>query len=241
MAVPPMLFDILCRVARDQGGGRACAAGYPDLLVPPQQLSALLGEERAARIPVREDSMKITAWHGVGKVLDRIFESRNVFQELGYQLDVIDIHPARGDEIIVDLNLPLPANLENSYDLVLDTGTCEHCFNIGQAAVNLASLVRKGGYLIQAMPLNVFNHGFYNVNPTWFHDFYPVNGFRVEFLKGVANIVWDPQVFDLSPFDRFNEAPQNSMMIAVVKRETLVAPLKFPVQHKYAVNPGLAG
>jgi hypothetical protein len=31
------------------------------------------------------------------------------------------------------------------------------------------------------------------------------------------------------------------MMIAVVKRETLVAPLKFPVQHKYAVNPGLAG
>jgi hypothetical protein len=239
MAVPPMMFDLLCRVARDQGGGRACAAGYPDLLVPPQQLSALLGDGPAARVPVRADSQQIAAWHGVGKVLDKIFESRNVFHELGYELDVIDIHRARGDEIIVDLNLPLPADFGRTYDLVLDTGTCEHCFNIGQAAVNLASLVKKDGYLIQAMPLHVFNHGFYNVNPTWFHDFYPANGFRVQFLQGVANIVWNPQVFDLPAFERFNEAPANSMMIAVVKREAVV-PVKLPFQHKYAVNPGLA-
>lgn len=236
-----MMFDILCRVARDQGGGHACAAGYPDLLVPPDQLRALLGDERAARIPVREDSKKIAAWHGVGKALDKIFESRNVFHELGYQLDVIDIHPVRGDEIILDLNLPLPPDFGRAYDLVLDTGTCEHCFNIGQAAVNLASLVNKGGYLIQAMPLNVFNHGFYNVNPTWFHDFYPANGFKFLYLQGVSNIVWNPQPFDLPAFDRFSEAPQNSMIISVVRRETLVAPLKLPIQRKYATNPGLAG
>jgi hypothetical protein len=68
MAVPPMLFDIICRAARGQGGGRACAAGYPDLLVPPQQMSVLPGAGRAARIAVREDSHKIAAWHRVDRV-----------------------------------------------------------------------------------------------------------------------------------------------------------------------------
>ena len=233
-----MMFDILWRVTRDQGGGRACSAGYPDLLVPQQQLTALLGAERAARVPVREDSKKIAAWHGVSNMLSQIFESVSVFRELGYELDVIDIHPVRGNEIIVDLNRPLPADFRHSYELVLDTGTCEHCFNIGQAALNLASLVNKGGYLVQAMPLNAFNHGFYNVNPTLFHDFYPANGFQIQFLQGVSNIVWNPQVFDLAPFDRFHEAPPNSIMIAVLRRHT-VAPLTLPIQHKYQANPGL--
>ena len=234
-----MMFDVLWRVTRDQGGGRACSAGYPDLLVPSQQLTVLLGAERVARIAVREDSQKVLAWHRLENALDRVFESRSVFHELGYDLDVIDIHPVRGGEIIVDLNQCLPADFGRSYDLVLDSGTCEHCFNIGQAALNLASLVNKGGYLVQAMPLNAFNHGFYNVNPTWFHDFYPANGFQIQFLQGVSNIVWNPQVFDLPPFDRFHEAPPNSMMIAVLRRHT-VAPLTLPIQHKYQVNPGLS-
>lgn len=238
MAVPPLLFDIICHVARDQGGGRACAAGYPDLLVTPQQMSALLGAERTARIAMREDSHKIAAWHNVDKVLDRIFESHSVFRELGYQLDVIDIYASRGDEIIVDLNHPLPADYSQKYDLVLDTGTCEHCFNIGQAAINLASLVKKDGFLIQAVPLNMYNHGFYNVNPTWFHDFYSANGFQIQYLQGVANIVWNPQVFDLPAFDRIREVPPNSIIIAVVKREE-ISPFNLPTQHKYQVNPGL--
>ena len=93
MAIPPMMFDLICRVAQQQGGGRACAAGYPDLLVPAQQMSALLGAERTARLTVRTDSRKIAAWHGLEKVLDRVFDSHSVFRELGYQLDVIESMP----------------------------------------------------------------------------------------------------------------------------------------------------
>ena len=102
---------------------------------------------------------------------------------------------------------PYLPDFGRSYDLVLDTATCEHCFNIDQAALNLASLVSKGGYLIQAMPLNLFNHGVYNVNPTWFYDFYPANGFRFPYLQAVANIVWNPQPIDSPAFDRFSETP----------------------------------
>jgi len=238
MAIPPMMFDLICRVAQQQGGGRACAAGYPDLLVPAQQMSAVLGAERAARLTVRADSRKIAAWHGLEKVLDRVFDSHSVFRELGYQLDVIDIYAARGGEIIVDLNQPLPADFLLRYDLIIDPGTCEHCFNIGQAAINLAGMMKQGGFLVQVMPLNMLNHGFYNINPTWFHDFYPANGFQIQFLRGVSNIVWDPQVFDLPAFDRFREVPPDSLIIAVVKRQE-ISPFKLPTQHKYQVNPGL--
>ena len=99
-------------------------------------------------------------------------------------------------------------------------------------------MMKQGGFLVQVMPLNMLNHGFYNINPTWFHDFYPANGFQIQFLQGVSNIVWNPQVFDLPTFDRFREVPPDSLIIAVVKREE-ISPFKLPTQHKYQVNPGL--
>jgi len=238
VGIPAVLLEVLCNVASMRRGGLACSAGYPDLLVTEQQLAACLGTERAARIPVRPDSRAISAWHGVTGYLDKIFESEALFRELGYELDVIDLHAARGNEIIHDLNRPLPLDLHESYDLVLDTGTCEHCFNIGQAALNLAAIVSEGGYLVQAMPLNLYNHGFYNINPTWFHDFYPANGFRLHLFQGVSDILRDPRRFELPAYARFNDVPPNSSIIVVAERE-VVRPATMPVQHKYAANPSL--
>ena len=238
MATPALVLELIHRAAREQGGGSACSAGYPDLLVTAEQLSILLGADAVQRIPVRDDSANIIAWHQAGRWFDRVFDSASVFREMGYSLDVIDIQAARGDEIIVDLNFPLPPDFGRSYDLVLDPGTCEHCFHIGQAAMNLASLVKPQGYLIQAMPLNAFNHGFYNINPTFFYDFYPVNGFEILYLKGVSSIVTHPQIFDPLPFERFHEAPRNSIMILVAKR-LRAGNLQVPVQHKYQSNPKL--
>ncbi len=233
------MLDMVCQAAKEQGGGAACSAGYPDLLVSPRHLDDLLGAGASGEIPVRADSERILAWHGVTKLFDRVYDTVAVFHKLGYSLDVIDIHAARGNEIILDLNHPLPADFSRTYDLVLDTGTCEHCFNIGQAAINLASLVKTKGIIVQAMPLNSFNHGFYNVNPTWFHDFYPANGFSILFLRGVTNAVKSPEGFDLPAFERFFEVPRNSIMLLAARRDE-ARPLTMPVQHKYAVNPGLA-
>ena len=238
MAMPALILHFLVRAAREQGGGIACSAGYPDLLVTPAQLDELLGKNVAARIPVRNDSSNIIQWHGAGRFLDCIFDSEAVFRELGYQLDVIDIASARGNEIIIDLNEPVPQNFDRSYDILLDTGTCEHCFNIGQAAINLASMVKLGGYLIQAMPLNSYNHGFYNVNPTWFADFYPSNGFEILHLEGISDVVFNPQSFGLPLHDRFNQAPENSIILMVARRSEM-QDIRIPTQHKYVANPKL--
>ena len=240
MGIPALILEMICKVAAEQRGGLACSAGYPDILVTRQQLEACVGAQAAARIPVRPDSAKICAWHGVGGFIDSIFESVSLFKELGYELDVIDIQRARGDEILLDLNFPISADLHETYDLVVDSGTCEHCFNIGQAAMNLASLVRKDGVLIQGMPLNMFNHGFYNVNPTWFHDFYLSSGYRILFLKGVCDIVREPKLFELPPYSRFHVVPQNAGILLMARRES-IRPPTIPVQHKYVINPKLEG
>lgn len=240
MAIPAVLLNLICQAARRQRGRTACSAGYPDLLVTADQLTALLGADETLRVGTREDSEQILAWHGMRNVLDRVFDAADVFRELGYSLDVIDIVKARGDEILVDLNHPLPPDFRRRFDLVLDTGTCEHCFNMGQAALNLASIVEQNGLIIQCMPLNVFNHGFYNANPTWFFDFYPLNGFEIEYFKGVSDIALNPSFFDPPIHERFREVPLNSIMI-VIARRACVQDLKVPVQHKYLSNPFLRG
>ena len=234
------MLDYVCRAAEELGGGAACAAGYPDLLVRREHLVSLIGEERAARVPIRPDSREILAWHGMKQAFEGVYDARAIFAELGFTLDVVDIVAARGDEIILDLNRPLPAEFTRRYDLVVDTGTCEHCFHIGQAAMNLSQLVRKGGYIVQALPLNSFNHGFYNVNPTWFHDFYVANGFELRLLTGICNIVLAPKFVELPAHQGFAAAPEKTVCVVVAQRMTQTDPV-VPTQRKYADNPGLLG
>lgn len=240
MALPALMLDMIRQAAQEQSGGTLLSAGYPDMLARPEHLQAILGAERAAKLPMRPDSDAILSWHGLRGWIAQVPDSAAVLGALGYRLEVMDIHAARGDEMIVDLNLPLPESFDRRYDLVLDTGTCEHCFNIAQAAANLATLVKPNGFLIQALPLSSYNHGFYNVNPTWFHDFYPANGFTILVLKAVTGIVKEPKLFDLPPTARFNDAPPNAVMVMVARRDT-VKPIGFPVQSKYRANPDLKG
>jgi hypothetical protein len=237
MAVDPFFFDLICRAARETGGGTMCAAGYPDMLVGEAMIAQALGAEVMKTIPVHADSEKMRAWHGVGNLLPRILDSGAILSALGYRLTVIDVQRVRGDETVIDLNLPLPPDFSDTYDLVLDTGTCEHCFNIGQAALNLASLVKQNGLIIQGLPLNMYNHGFYNVCPTWFHDFFPANGFEVVLLYGVTDWLTQPKVFELPPYARFNDAPKNSGIVVVARRRE-VKTIQFPTQYKYRVSPG---
>ncbi len=238
MGIPVVILEMICKVAAEQRGGLACSAGYPDILVTQQQLEACVGAQAAARIPARPDSAEICAWFGVSDRIDRVVDSVSLFKELGYELDVIDLHTVRGNEILLDLNLPVTADLHETYDLVVDPGTCEHCFNIGQAAMNLAAMVREGGTLIQTMPLNMFNHGFYNINPTWVFDFYLNNGYRILFMKGICDTLREAKVFELPPYMRFYEVPQDSGILLVARRE-VVRPLRIPVQYKYVSNPTL--
>lgn len=193
--------------------------GYPDLVIP--DCVSLLG--------IKPEKFNDTGrWHGVGYCLP---ESVHVFEKLGSTLDCIDIHASRGVERMVDLNLPVDLG---DYDLVIDAGTIEHCFNIAQAIINAAQAVNVGGHIFHSPPLTMINHGFYNICPTFFHDFYTQNGFEIEHMSGYTKDKSGP-VDPTGRFETFSEAS----LYCVAKR-IIKGPLKFPQQTKYLKNPGLS-
>jgi len=157
---------------------RALSLGYPDLLVGPDVMVDLLGEETAVRLPVRADSDEVLRNHGVD--LPGVYESIATFEALGATLEIADIQAHVGPERVIDLNLPLPPELVAAYDLVIDPGTLEHCFNVGQTIINIARMIAMDGFVYHANPCYFINHGYHNLSPLFYADFYAVNGFEVQ-------------------------------------------------------------
>lgn len=219
---------------------RCLELAYPDLIASEAEIAGLFGAEAARDLPVRPDSEAILRHHGMTGRLPAVFDTHALFERLGLQVEVIDIAVNRGMERIVDLNDPLPADLHQRFDLLIDTGTLEHCFNVGQAFKNTCEAMRQGGLIVHGAPLNRFNHGFWSFNPTLYYDFLGDNGFKILWLKGVqAGPGMQPKAFELPPFQRFNEAPAGSAIVAIFERHQ-VQPIVWPVQRKYRPAPRAA-
>lgn len=202
--------------------GEVLSLGYPDILVPQDKLESLFG----VRV---EKTTSFGGWHGVKFPLP---ESVEFFEKLGARLTCIDIYASRGCEQIVDLNYPVDVG---QYDLVIDGGTIEHCFHIGQALLNSAGAVKPGGRILQGNPMNMMNHGFYNLSPTFLYDFYTQNGWEIEQFYAIDR---EDRVYEVPQVKRF-AAPTETSIFCVAKRIS-DSPLKVPTQSKYLTNPNLS-
>ena len=171
MALSSFLMQEL--IKRVRPGQRICSLGYPDIIATPDEVSAIVGN-----VSLKYLDKSVSKRHGVSYLLP---DAQDFFKSLDIELDVYDVVKERGCEIICDLNHSLHTIEE--YDVVIDVGTMEHCFNIGQALMNMASLVRLNGYIIHENPFLAGNHGFYGINPTLYTDFYEQNGFEIEMVK----------------------------------------------------------
>ena len=203
-------------------GMRVASFGYPDLIAPID----LPGLE------YRLDSDVICSRHGLKP--RPIPDAHSYFKLKGCELDVYDVIQERGCEILCDLNDDWLewddfANQWNSYNVVLDVGTAEHCFNIGTALENMASFVKEGGWIIHENPANWGNHGFYNLNPTLFYDFYTDNGFEVEELSLTTRDGRKAQIPTTARF-RF---PNEEVNIYCKAKRVKIQSFVYPVQSKY--------
>ena len=206
--------------------------GYPDILLTRLQLVQLFGEAVMRSVDFEENCRDRWLWHGMTENAHQpMVDSISLFHALGASaVTVVDIYPERNVERVVDLNFPMPEDLKNRFHVVLDPGTTEHCFNIGQAIKNIAESVAVGGYLFTTGPLNMYNHGFYSVNPTLYMDFYGDNGFEVIDVYGIHPK--SLEIFDLKTTQRFNDAPTGCAMGAIV-RKIESREMIWPTQTKY--------
>lgn len=209
-------------------GMRVASFGYPDLIAPTDLLLGMLPTEQHGRLQYRTDSAAICLRHGLPR--RDIPDAVSFFNLLGCELDVYDIVKERGCEILCDLNFPQDEDDKETYDLVMDVGTAEHCFNIAQALINMASLVKIGGYIIHENPFSQGNHGFYNLNPTLFSDFYAANGFELEKCLLTSR---NGDKAEAPRTQRFKWEGKELNVFALARR-TAIQPFVYPMQTKYA-------
>jgi hypothetical protein len=218
-----------------------CCLGYPDVLVSEAQARQILGSETAARLSYRPDSAEILAWHRLESRLDRVVDAQSLFAVMGLRLTVLDLVASRGGERIVNLNEPLEADLVGAFDVVLDAGTMEHCFNVGQTIRNIIDMAKVGGFVLHLNPMTMINHGFFNFSPTFYHDFYGQNGHQlVAPICGVSVDGIDIHSHKLDHVRRQRVAESTTMVMCVARKQH-DRPVVWPMQSKYLSNPGLKG
>jgi SAM-dependent methyltransferase len=205
-----LLKSCLTVLAPHLKDARILSLGYPDLAVSADDIHNILG--------VRPT---------VFQELTHYPETVHVFEQLGCSLRCVDIVRSRRVEEVLDMNHPHDLG---QYDLVLDAGTIEHCFNIAQALFNAANAVKPGGRVFHTPPMSMLNHGFYNVCPTMLFDFYTQNGWEIEHLAVMENL-GRGGALPMHHTGRF-KSPSETVIHCLARRDT-DAPLKFPRQTKY--------
>jgi len=210
MALPYHVLE----VAKPYLKGEVLSLGYPDIQATALQIHKLFGF-----MPEKYDKTSID-WHGSKEPYP---DTEEFFSRLGVKLTVVDYVQERGSEIVADLNYPHDFG---KFDLVIDPGTLEHCFNIGQGFMSAAGAVKPGGAILHISPMSMLNHGFYNMNLTLFHDFYFQNDWNVVDMAVVPFV--KPQIQATNRFSMFTE--YLARVVAIRKTD---APLKYPTQAKY--------
>jgi SAM-dependent methyltransferase len=81
----------------------------------------------------------------------------------------LDISNFEGATIIHDMNDPIPDDLVEKFDCIIDGGTLEHIFNFPQAIDNVKKMLKIGGMFFSINGANnQLGHGFYQFSPELF-------------------------------------------------------------------------
>lgn len=109
-----------------------------------------------------------------------------LYKMLGFDtIHSLDTNDYEGADLIYDLNQDDIGNiLPQQYDLVTNFGTLEHVFHLPNALKNVFHATKVGGHVLHGSPTNNWvDHGFYQLSPTFYYDYYLANKFRIKFIQ----------------------------------------------------------
>ena len=198
-------------------GAAILCLGYPDITASREAILELL----------RVEPTEFTNHGADHKVARRLPETLHTFSLAGAAaVDVVDAMPSRGCERQVDLNER--QTWPREYDLVINPGTLEHCFDVATAMFNAWRALRPGGAVLHVAPMTMLNHGFWNFSPTAIEDFASANGGRVVHIQARDR---EARKVPIDPVRRFRAAPEAVLYAVVEKTESV--PETIPVQWRY--------
>lgn len=156
------------------------------------------------------------------------------------EVKTIDYADHEGADIIHDFNTPVPQRLYNAFDLIIDSGTIEHIFDMRQALINISLMLKPGGRIIHMTPTNNYvQHGFYQISPTLYFDYYNENkfvdlrGFLVEHDR-YRPWKYPFHFFELSDYEPVNISSKQALITVFVAKKTHISTAdRVPIQTLY--------
>ncbi len=113
----------------------------------------------------------------------RLFDIAAFFYRVIFGLEHYCAIDLGGTERALKLDLNLPVELDEQFDLVLNIGTGEHVFNQFQFFKTVHERTRPGGLMYHTMPhQGAYDHGFFNYQPTFIFDLAQANGYDLMLL-----------------------------------------------------------
>lgn len=98
-------------------------------------------------------------------------------------VETIDLFDERATYML-DMNNPVPAELHDRFNLVIDIGSTEHVFDTKTCFENLISMTKTGGHLVLQLPCGgQFDHGFHTFSPECILQTLEVNGFEIKIVR----------------------------------------------------------
>lgn len=210
---------------------------YPDILAKPKVIANIFNLELSLiESCYRDDSREILNWHkNANNILDRIVDTRKLFEILKYKFISWDLGQFRDIERPINLNkhFIMPETSALVYDSVL-----HQCSNVCIAFQNILNAVCTNGFYLGLHPLNGFNSVYHNFSPVWLFDVLTRNGFVVE----------QQEIFrlnsDLEPTNRLTlDTPHAKFFLrgeylqyTVARRISEIAPIDFDIIHSKFIN-----
>jgi hypothetical protein len=156
------------------------------------------------------------------------------------KITAIDLH---GTPAAHRLDLNQPAALGEQFDIVFDTGTAEHVFNVYQFFKTTHEATRSGGLMLHTMPFRGWlEHGFYSFNPTFFWDLALANSYTMLILAYTE--LSPPKLVQLRnrqqivEMERNKQFGDNALLYAVMKKPDAEVEFSVPMQATYAPGNG---
>lgn len=178
-----ILKSLIDNVASSTGRqARVLMLGYPDILATEKTFSRLNLPVAWESILKRSDAAAVWKGHGRDFGDYPMCESKALIKALGASSMILDAIRWGEEDEIVDLNLPLSDTMKSrlgQFDIIIDPGTVEHCFNVAQAFLSIVDLLAPSGFVYHQAAVAFPNHGFWSLSPTAFFDFYESRRFTL--------------------------------------------------------------
>lgn len=208
MGVNRGIIKLLMRMGSGCFGGKLLTVGKQDIYATKENLIAYAKD---MNFELKDVEMQVSCKPFFNR--KNFLTDTSFFSSLGFkQVDSIDYSSFENCTIVHDLNTNISDELHSKYDVIFDSGTCEHVFNLPKVLENYSKLLKVGGKLILVIPSsNHVDHGLYMFSPTLFHDYFSANKWKIEselLVKySLAHDNEDSLWFDAVPWEVYEYQP----------------------------------